>query len=778
MGRIIGCVTTRVAASLMGLTGAGLVWGGVLLIAAGGSVYYLPAGMLLLASAWSFWRGGRWGLMLYAALLAVSLVWSLGEVGFNIWGLLARLGFLAGLGLIAVLGHWSWRRTDRGACLSLSLTIAAVAGAILLSSPDPLTIGAGSASRASISVAPAPGDWSRYGGDAGGTRFSSLTDVGPANVARLQPAWIFRTGDLSPGPDQPKLHGPSILEGTPIQAGDQLFLCTARGAAVALDAETGRLRWRFDPHANVPTETHATCRGEAYHARPGVTGPCVARVFHGSVDGRLWALDAATGRPCGDFGANGSVNLRDGLSSPGIGYQMTSPGTVAGNLIVVGAWVSDNQSVAVPSGVIRAFDVVTGRLVWSWDMGRPDSPGAPAAGETYTPGTPNAWAPFSVDMALGLIYVPTGNPSPDYWGGARRPFDERYGSSIVALELATGRVRWSFQTTHHDLWDYDVPSQPVLVDIPTRGGVRPALVQATKRGDVFILDRRTGEAILPVAERAVPQGGAAGDHVSATQPFSAVSVRTPDLTEASMWGLSPLDQLWCRIQFRSVRYHGIFTPPGATPWIAYPGGFGATSWGGITVDPVRHLIVSNNSSVAFYMRLVPRGAAPGFARQRSNPVRYDWGPMEGTPFVAQIQPLISPLRVPCNQPPWGHVEAIDLASGKVVWRRPFGTARDSGPLGIASHLPVTIGVPSQGGAITTASGLTFIAAAADNYLRALDTRTGRELWRGRLPAGGQATPMTYRSPKSGRQFIVVSAGGHMLLATRPGDYVLAYALPR
>jgi quinoprotein glucose dehydrogenase len=388
------------------------------------------------------------------------------------------------------------------------------------------------------------------------------------------------------------------------------------------------------------------------------------------------------------------------------------------------------------------------------------------------------WSFSSADEALNLIYIPTGNATPDLWGGKRRPFDDKYSSSVVALDLTTGRPRWSFQTTHHDLWDYDVPAQPVLVDIPTSRGVLPALVQATKRGDLFVLDRRNGKPIFAVAERPVPQGPAFGDRLAATQPFSSISVRPADLTESQMWGMTPLDQLWCRIRFREARYEGLFTPPGERPTINHPGSFGAISWGGVSIDERRSILISNMSAVPHYIQLIRREQAPPSARYRHDPTSYQWLPMEGTPFVARIRPFVSPLDIPCNQPPWGNLRAIDLRTGRTLWKHSLGTGRDNGPWSHPTHLPIPIGVPSQGGPITTASGLAFIAATADNYLRAFDTATGKELWRARLPAGGQSTPMTYVSPRSGRQFVLVAAGGHPGLRSKRGDFLVAYALPR
>jgi quinoprotein glucose dehydrogenase len=566
-----------------------------------------------------------------------------------------------------------------------------------------------------------------------------------------------------------------------------IYLCTPHDKVIALDAETGRQKWRFNTQTDPRQAFVIACRGVSYYAKPGATGACAHRIIGGTVDARLYEADADTGRPCADFGQAGFVDLKQGMGkvTPGYSYQ-TSPPTVVNGKIVLGGWIIDNMSNDEPSGVVRAFDADTGRLAWAWDMGAPDRIGAPPPGQTYTRDTPNAWAPYAADPKLNLVYVPTGNSPPDWWGQNRRPFDDKYSSSVVALDLDTGRPRWSFQTTHHDLWDYDIPAQPVLVDLPVAGGTEPALVQSTKRGEIFVLDRRNGHPIFPVTERPAPRGAVPDQRLSPTQPFSAISLLPARLVEKDMWGATPLDQLACRIQFKESRYQGIFTPWTLDkPIIVFPGALGVVDWGGVAVDENRKILVANTSAIPYRDELMRRSEGPPAAQrdwlQTPPPgqpqANHAWSPMVGTPYIAHIVGFLSPLGIPCTQPPWGFEQAIDLKSGKLLWKRPIGTPEDNGPWGIKTHLHIPMGVPNIGGSIVTAGGLVFNGSTLDQYLRAYDLRTGRELWKARLPAGGQATPMTYVSPVSGRQFVVIDAGGHQGLKTQTGDYVMAFALP-
>lgn len=623
------------------------------------------------------------------------------------------------------------------------------------------------------------GDWPHYGGSLNGDRYSPLRQITPGNVRELRVAWTYRAGGLE------GLKANSRFTATPIKVGRSLYLCTPDNVVIALDAETGQERWRHDPKVDASRAFSIVCRGVSHHA--GSAGPCADRILEATLDARLLALDASTGRPCEGFGDRGSVDLAAGLETRSSGYYyVTSPPTVIGDVAVLGGYIVDNQRIDAPTGVVRAFDVRTGALVWAWDAGRPDRSDAPPPGETYSPGNANAWTVFSADPKLGLVYVPTGNSSPDFFGGMRTPAAEQYSTSIVALDVATGRPRWSFQAVHHDVWDYDMPAQPTLVDVPAPGGgLTPVLLAPAKTGEVFMLDRRNGKPVAKVEERKVPQDGARGERLARTQPVNVElpSFAPADLTEKAMWGATPLDQLLCRIRFRELRYEGRYTPPSLKESIFFPGTFGMLNWGGVSVDPVSSTMIVNSSSMPFTGRLVPRaeanalGAVP-FGERPAKPLPSGRRPiptmaMQGTPYGLQLRPFLSPLGFPCHAPPWGELTAVDLATRRVKWRRPFGGSEDTAPFGLA--LPV--GIFNLGGSVTTAGGVTFLGAAVDGYLRAFDLRNGRELWRDKLPAGGQATPLSYAGA-DGRQYVVIVAGGHGSLRTRRGDYVVAYALPR
>ncbi len=624
-----------------------------------------------------------------------------------------------------------------------------------------------------VSAWAADGEWHHYGNDLGGMRYSPLDQITPANVSGLKQAWVYRT---NPG-ETLKTH----LQVTPLMVGDMLYVCTATNQVIALDAETGAQRWRWEPPP--PNDRRRTCRGVTYYKVPDGVGACAERIFGTTARAQLVALDARTGKPCAGFGDGGMVDLKTGMGEvkPNYYYVTSAPVIIRGR-VVMGGWVADNQHVDEPPGVIRAYDARTGAFSWAFDPGRPEYHGEPLPGETYTLGTPNSWAPMSADEALGLVYAPMGNATPDYFGAHRTPESEKFTSAVLALDAGTGALRWLYRTVHHDIWDYDLASQPTLVDLQIGGQPVPALIQPTKRGQIFVLDRRTGRALKPIEERKVPQRPAPGEWLSPTQPFSAgmPDFSGPELTEKSMWGLTPFDQLWCRIKFRQARYDGTMTPPGTKPTITNPGYLGGIDWGGVSVDPVRQIMIVNWSRMPNYTRLIPRAEADRMGLKPGADGLVPGKPQAqaGTPYAAKTGAFLSPLGVPCINPPYASLTAVDLSTGKVIWSEPLGTARDNGPWGIPSMLPLTMGVPAIGGSFTTRSGLVFIGASMERTLRAVDQKTGELLWKARLPVGGHATPMTYISPASGRQFVVIAAGGHQALQSPFGDYIIAYALPK
>lgn len=631
-------------------------------------------------------------------------------------------------------------------------------------------------------------DWPAYGGTHKAVRYSPLDQITKDNVGDLEQIWEFRTGDL------PENDEPFGNQNTPVKVGDRLYLCSALNKISALDAATGAEFWTYDPVVSTDAIGYnASCRGLIYYDNPSAdrTELCATRVVNLTHDARMIALDTETGQLCPDFGNAGLVNLLEGIgdTAPGF-YAPTSPPTLVRNVLVVGSQVSDGQTREAPSGVIRGYDAVTGELKWAWDMGRPGETGLPPQGEIYTPGTPNMWTIASGDDELGLVYMPMGNSAVDYWGGDRSEEENTYSTAIVALDVETGDVAWHYQTVHYDIWDYDLGGQGTLVDFPTAEGPVPAIIMPSKQAQFYILNRETGEPLVTIEERPAPQGGVEPERLSPTQPYVTdfPNLLKPDLTEADMWGMTPLDQLWCRIQFNQAAYDGVYTPPTVDqPWIQFPGYNGGVDWGGVAVDPVNNIMITNYNNMPNYNQLVPRedvDAAgvlpitdPNYDSEAGGGSHGSLSPQAGAPYGIRVN---AGWRVPftgllCKQPPYGGIAAIDLTTREVLWDKPFGSARKNGPFGIPSMLPIDIGTPNNGGGFVTASGLFFIAATTDDVLRAIDIETGEEVWQTVLPAGGQATPMTYEA--GGRQIVVINAGGHDFMETPVGDYFIAYALP-
>lgn len=801
----------------LAIFGTLLLAGGVWLAVLGGTLAYVGLGAGWLISGVLLILRRRAALAVYALLLILTLIWALCEVGLDRWALLPRYALfsLFGLWLLmpwidAALHPEAHALRNRGwfgarGALAVTVCLALVLGLVSLAH-DPFGIAGslprGAGPETSAAAAAPAADWTAYGGNGRGERYSALKQITAGNVHELKLAWTYHTGEKKNAPNEPK---ESTSEDTPLKVGDTLYLCTTHDRIVALDAATGKKRWEYDPHIKYGHDNqHLSCRGLGYHsatipapvapsalagnvpaasvttaapatasssATAAVTAQCAQRLVLATIDARLVEVDAKTGKPCTGFGKDGQADLSMHMGRILPGYYMeTSPPVVTRKLIVVGASINDNNSVHNPSGVIRAFDVVTGAPAWHWDLGKAD-PNAPLKpGETYTPNTPPAWPPLSVDETLGMVYVPLGNVSPDQLDIHRSPAVEKYGDTIVALSLADGHLVWYFQAVHHDHWDRDNPAQPTLVDLTIHGATEPALVQPTKQGDVYVLNRRTGKPILPVTAIRTPvTGGVAGDHYSAVQPESSLSFMPHPLTGADMWGASPFDQLWCRVRFKSATYEGPYTPLSTHPAIAYPGQLGVFDWGGIAVDPVRQVLIATPVHMAYIFQLVPRPNPTANVVTQGEQEHFNEN--YGAPYAAILKPFLSPLGPPCQQPPWGAIAGVDLRDGKITWMHRNGNTRERGVIPI----PFEMGVPGFGGPLITAGGVVFYSGTIDGTFRAYDETTGKQLWQARLPAGGQATPMTYSI--DGRQYVVVMAGGHGSAGTRLGDSVMAYSLP-
>ena len=591
----------------------------------------------------------------------------------------------------------------------------------------------------------------------------------------LKLAWTYRTGRNTTNDNL-------VDQNTPLQIDNTLYSCTPENSVHAIDATTGKRKWVFEAKASAAAWGRCRGLGSYQEAQPTAGAACNLRIIGNTIDGRLFALDAETGKLCQDFGVNGMVNLRDkmGPEGPGYYYQNSGP-LVAGDKIVVSGWVADNQTLGEPSGALRAFDVRSGALVWTWDPGNPAVRKEPVDGDTYTLGTPNMWTHAAFDPALGLVYAPMGNAGTDYYNSERPKDSWKYNDAIVALDVATGQPKWSFQTTHQDLWDYDIPAQPALLDMKNDQGVMvPAILVFTKRGQIFAFDRRDGTPITKIVEKPVPTKGSIPENIiSPTQPYSVgmPTMAMQPLTEARSWGMTMFDQLLCRISFKQLRYFGDFTPPAQEWSLVTPSAMGGQNWGSASYDPVNRRLFVNDIRLPNVRRLLTRAQYDQVIKTEApTPDGHTLAPMAKTPYAIHSKSYISQLGVPCPQPPFGTISAIDLDSRKIVWQVPAGTAEQLGPLGMKLGLPLTPGMPTYAGSSATAGGLVFYAATQDYYLRAYDAETGKEIWRHALPVGASATPMTYISPVDHRQYVAVSVGG-AAHSKDVGDYVMAFALP-
>ncbi|WP_181108720.1 glucose/quinate/shikimate family membrane-bound PQQ-dependent dehydrogenase [Xanthomonas arboricola] len=800
-----------VYAVVIAVLGAVLAYEGGRLVAVGGSWYYLLAGIGLFLAGVLLALGKRAGLWLFGATLAATIAWALWEVGLDGWGLVPRLAWMSVLGLM-LLPFWGVARRRMQPLSGLGYVLVTgvlpILGATLILWPllvprnvelaDASKLPAENATPFSRSNVPSPdgnvaanhdaSNWTSYAGSNLSNHYTPGTQITPENAKNLKVAWEFHTGDLKPAGSKLGY----AFQNTPLKVGELLYICTPTQKVIAVEAATGKERWRFDPQTNpkaMAGVAATTCRGVSYYQAPQGTAECPTRIFWPMVDGRLGALDAQTGKLCTSFGNNGFVDLNAGTGNtkPGFVGPTSPPVVMRGVVIQPTGQVRDGQEGDAPSGVVRGFDALTGQLRWAWDLGNPAITAEPPAGQTYTRSTPNVWSLMAADDELGLVYLPTGNASGDFFGKGRTPQDEEYTASLVAVDAATGKERWHFRTVNHDLWDYDIGPQPNLVDWPVAGGAtRPAVIQATKSGQVFVLDRATGTPLMPVKQIAVPQGTDHGDWTAATQPISpgmpntvgAPSREYETIVESDAWGMTPFDQLACRIQFKQLRYEGMFTPPTLQGSLAFTGSHGGINWGGVSVDLQRGIMVMNSNRLPYTLQVYTRekmnelGVVSVFDGKSKTP---GYMAQKGLAYGARKEPWMSPLNTPCVAPPWGYISGVDLRTQQVIWRRPLGTGYDQGPMGIPSKTKFEIGTPNNSGSLATAGGVTFIGATLDDFMRGFDTRTGKQVWKTRVPAGPQAAPLSYTI--DGKQYIVAAVGGHDRMETKSGDSVIAWALP-
>ncbi len=780
----------RITAIVIGIFAAALFWQGATLLGMGGTPYYVVAGLAMLVAAWDLFCGRPRGFVIFSGVLLLTLAWAVYESGSGFWTVGSRIWII---GLFAVwlclpmIRRGLWPQPIPKLFSLRSVQLSAVASALVLGAMCVNQFSGTNVDFEPKQYGPAQNasDWNAYGGNKAGTRYAPFETINANNVNQLQRAWEVRTGVAG------------RFSGTPLQIGDGIYLCTAQNVMISLDPDSGEERWRFDPKNETPPYSlFGNCRGVTYYKLEDVAdgAQCKERIFTATTDARLIAVDKDTGLPCEDFGNDGQISLLAGMGEvKPYYYFVTSPATVASGVLVVGGWVMDNQEVEEPSGVVRAYDPKTGKLAWAWDIGREGNTQMPPDGESYTRGTPNVWSLTSADDELGLVYLPTGNATPDYFGAHRTDAMEKYASSIVAVDATTGLTRWHFQTTHHDIWDYDVPSQPTLVDLTLDGERRKAVIMPTKRGELFMLDRETGELLTEVTERPVPQTDLENEWSAPTQPFSTgmPTFAYPLITESKMMGITPFDQIACRKALLDLRYEGPLTPPSERGTLLYPGPGGGMNWGSVAVDERRQLMVVNNMHLPFTVHMIPREQDPATNGEGPSRGYGIGGQQRGTPFSARVDMFSSPLGIPCIQPPFGEMAVVDLTTQEIVWRRPVGTAAISLPGGRVG-VPLEMGTPFSAGSIVTAGGLIFNGGVMDGYFRALDLFSGEELFADPLHAASGATPMSYVSPKTGKQYVLLTLPGEAAIgvgADHSGDtdsttavnagggHVVAYTLP-
>ncbi|MEE4694978.1 membrane-bound PQQ-dependent dehydrogenase, glucose/quinate/shikimate family [Pseudomonas alliivorans] len=784
----------RATGIVMAILSIALLYMGAQLVAVGGSAAYSVIALGVLATAVLVFLKKKSALTLYALLMWGILLWIIYEVGFDKWQWIPRGDLFALIGFWLAM-PWVVRPllrnqpvgSTRGFHPFLGSTVAVMALIVIaLMFYDPYAVkGQIGSSAASRTTEVAGNEWVAYGGTHSGQRFSSLDQINPQTIDKLSVAWEYHTGDLR---DADKDAGEYTFEATPLKVNNRVYVCTPHNEVHALNPESGKLDWKYTPEKTRSyLQQHQTCRGVSYYAAPTVqnapAAQCEKRVIMATADARLVALDADTGKLCGDFGSNGVVDLHDNMGNvrPHALMQTAAP-LVAGDLIVLGGSVMDNgYDQGNPSGVIRAYNVITGNLVWNFDPENPQNTAPVSAEQNYPQDTPVAWATLSADLKNGLVYVPFGNASPDETGTRRDPNSntEKFRDALVALDLKTGAFKWKFQTSHNDLWDRDNPSQPSLLDLGKEGSKQPALLLPTKVGNIFVLNRLTGEPITPVDQARVQTGGGVpGERFAPTQPVSRLNFIPPPLTERSMWGVTPFDQMACRTTFNTLRYDGNpWTPATESGSLIHPGNIGVFNWGSVAVDPDRQILVATPVRLAYIYNLIKRPEQDQEKRLFTKDGKPYWNENFNGDYAIRISRLASGLGIPCTAPPWGSMVGVDLNSGKTEWKRRVGTTKNLKTSFMEDRFPVgfPMGMVAHGGPLLTAGGLIFHGATADNFIRAYDVNTGEVLWQYELPAGGQATPSTYTG-SDGKQYVIISAGGHGSLGTTLGDSVMAFRL--
>ena len=785
------------------ITGLFYIIGGGKLISLGGSWYFLIAGLFTTASAFFIFKKKALGVWLFALVFIGTVIWALIDAGWEFWPLHSRLMFPAGLFAALLLTLPSIRKYQYQTSLSVPAYIIGglkvlgmIGGLYGMFIPHP-TVKASGEELPLVPVDPAKKqvNWDHYGNDAGGSRFAALDQINRNNVSKLKEVWRFRTGDFTTGTGNG-----AEDQSTPLQVGDKVFLCTPHNNIFALDADTGKQLWKAE--VNSKADAWERCRGVAYFdstqplLQPTLAGAtpvanvtanteCPRRVYTNTPDGRLIAVNADTGERCKDFGVNGTVDLLQGLGdgTKAPRFEVTSAPTVAGSVLVIGSRIADNVAADMPGGVIRAYDVITGQLRWAFDARNPDPNYVLKSGETYKRSSANSWAAMSYDPQMNTVFLPMGSSSVDVWGGNRTAPDHKYNTSVLALDASTGKEKWVYQTVHNDLWDFDLPMQPSLVDFPMKNGTtKPAVVIGTKSGQFYVLDRVTGQPLTKVENQQVKVADIPSEQYSKVQPRSVEmpQIGNQTLTESDMWGATPFDQLMCRISFKSMRYDGLYTAPGTDISLSFPGSLGGMNWGSIAFDPSHRYMFVNDMRLGLWIQLIKQ-TPEDVKIQASGGEKVNTGmgavPMAGTPYKVNKNRFMSALGIPCQKPPFGTMTAIDMKTRQVAWQVPLGTIQDTGPMGIKMGLKAPIGMPTIGGPMATQGGLVFFAATQDYYLRAFDSSNGKELWKARLPVGSQGTPMSYVSPKTGKQYVVISAGGARQSPDH-GDYVVAYALDK